>query len=342
MRIGDATQLLRAFIKARKPVLLTGAPGIGKTDVAELAATLEAHDLIVSHPVVSDPTDAKGLPWIAPDGQSATFLPFGELHRAINADMPTVWLIDDIGQASPATQASFMQLLLARRINGHMLPEHVTFVAATNRRTDRAGVSGILEPVKSRFATIVEVETHIDDWSNWAMGKSIAPELIAFLRFRPDLLHQFTATQDLVNQPSPRTWSHVASIITFKLSPNVEFEALKGAVGEGPASEFLAFLRIYRSMPNLDAIILDPMKAVIPDDMSTLWAVSTGLAAKVNDTNFARIVQYAERLQQGKHGEFAALLIRDCVRRSPKLCNTTTFIKLTSSDSAFGRLIMGN
>ncbi len=69
----------------------------------------------------------------------------------------TACFIDDLGQATPAVQAAAMQLILARTLNGHRVSDHVVFIAATNRRTDRAGVSGILEPVKSRFATLVEL-----------------------------------------------------------------------------------------------------------------------------------------------------------------------------------------
>ena len=117
---------------------------------------------------------------------------------------------------------SFMQLLLARRVNGHALPEHVTFVAATNRRTDRAGVSGILEPVKSRFAAIVELEPNLDDWCQWAFTAGVPAELIAFLRFRPDLLCKFTPSADLTNCPLPRTWAHVAQLLALRLPSTIQ------------------------------------------------------------------------------------------------------------------------
>src|SRR5262245_29849624 len=119
------TSLLASTIPSKLPILITGAPGVGKSDIVDSAAASAGADLIISHPVVSDPTDAKGLPWVANDKKSATFLPFGEMKRALDADNLTVWFLDDLGQASPAVQASFMQLILARRINGHQLPEHI-------------------------------------------------------------------------------------------------------------------------------------------------------------------------------------------------------------------------
>ena len=91
------------------------------------------------------------MPFVT-DGQ-AEFLPFGDLRALIQADKDTVFFLDDLGQAPPTVQAAAMQLILARRINGHHVSDSVTFIAATNRKQDKAGVSGILEPVKSRFAT---------------------------------------------------------------------------------------------------------------------------------------------------------------------------------------------
>ncbi len=43
----------------------------------------------------------------------------------------------------------------------------------------------------------------------WAVGASIAPEVIAFLRFRPELLCAFDPTADLTNSPLLRTWHQV-------------------------------------------------------------------------------------------------------------------------------------
>jgi hypothetical protein len=339
MRPTHLSQFLARAMAARLPILITGAPGVGKSDLVAQAARDANADLILSHPAVADPTDAKGLPWIAKDGESATFLPFGELARAIKATGPTVWFLDDLGQAAPAVQASFMQLLLARRVNGHALPEHVTFVAATNRRTDRAGVSGILEPVKSRFAAIVELEPHLDDWCQWAFTAGVPAELIAFLRFRPDLLCKFTPSADLTNCPLPRTWAHVAQLLALGLPSTIQHPAIAGAVGEGAAVEFGAFLRLYQELPNIDGILLDPDGAKIPTQPATLYAVVTALGMKANPQTFPRLARYAERLTDAQHGEFAALLLRDAVRKDKGVMQTAAFVKLASGD--LGQLIAG-
>jgi hypothetical protein len=268
-------------------------------------------------------------------------LPFGDLYQAINATRPTVWFLDDLGQASPAVQAAFMQLLLARRVNGHALPDCVTFAAATNRRIDRAGVSGILEPVKSRFATIVELVPDLDSWCEWAINHGVSYTLIAFLRYRPELLCNFEASADLTNSPVPRTWAKLAKGETLNLPPAVETSAFSGAVGEGAAVEYIAFRQMAKTLINLDAILLDPSHAPIPSTKpDQLYATVVGLAARANETNFDRIVTYAQRMYvEADKGEYAALLIRDSQRRDVKVAYTQAYTKMQCSP--LGQLLTG-
>ena len=229
-----------AFNKGES-VLIKGKPGIGKSDIVAQACADAGCELIISHPVVSDPTDYKGMPFV--DGKEAKFLPFNELNRLINASVPTVFFLDDLGQASPSVQAACMQLLLARRINEFKVSDHITFVAATNRKEDKAGVSGILEPVKSRFASIVELNVNTEDWCEWAVNNGMPHELISFLRFRPDMLDKETVpSKDIVNTHSPRTVASLGRLQNKGLPVDLRYEVFKGATGEGFAVEYLPIL----------------------------------------------------------------------------------------------------
>lgn len=331
LRPAQLVQLLIALLGARMPVLITGKPGIGKSDIVALVAKLLGADLMISHPAVEDPTDYKGLPWPKGDDGVAAFLPFGQFARAINyTGKLLIWFLDDLGQASPAVQAAAMQLLLAREVNGHKLPDNVVFVAATNRRVDRANVTGILEPVKSRFATIVELEPDLDDWCQWAFGAGMPPEVIAFLRFRPNLLCDFQPTADLTNSPLPRTWAHAGRILKLGLPQDLEYKALAGAIGSGAAVELGGFLQLYKELPSIDAILLDPNTAPIPAKPATRYAVVTALAMRANVNTFGRIATYAERLEANGAGEFGALLVSDCLRKDNEVTQTPEFIKLAS------------
>jgi len=142
-----------------------------------------------------------------------------------------------------------MQLIQERRVNGHRISEHVVFFGATNDTSHRAGVSGILETVKSRFDIIVELVPDVDDWCSWACGPgNMPPELVGFIRFRPDLLNDFKPTRELTNSPSPRAVAAVGEWVNDGIT---DLPTLAGAAGAGFASEFIGLLKLYRSLPSI-------------------------------------------------------------------------------------------
>jgi hypothetical protein len=321
MRAKQLNQAIQFAITHQYPLLIKGAPGVGKTSIVQQACLFTNTELIVSHPVVSDPTDYKGLPFPVAGKEKATFLPFGDLLKLIEAKQPTVFFLDDLGQASASVQAACMQLLLARRINGHKVSEQVTFLAATNRRQDKAAVQGILEPVKSRFASIIELEVNVDDWVDWALDNELPTELIAFIRFRPNLLHDFKPTADIINTPNPRTVAYVGQMLKAGLDSNLNYELIAGAAGEGFAAEFLGFLKMYKDLPDIDTLIANPTTTAVPNEPSMLFAISGALSNKANKKNFSAILQYSDRLP----AEFQVLLMKDAVKKSKALTNTAEF-----------------
>lgn len=308
MRIAEAKKRLVACINAGLPVLLQSAPGVGKSDLTYQAATACDADYMLMHPVVSDPTDAKGLPCIV-DGE-AEFKPYGDMRRLMTSTKRLVCVLDDLGQAPAVVQAAFMQLILSRRINGHKISDHVVFVACTNRRQDKAGVAGILEPVKSRFACILELTAHIDDWTQWAIAAGVDARIIAFLRLRPALLHDFKPTADIVNSPCPRTWTNAARLVSLGFT---DVETLAGAIGQGAATELASFLPVMARMPNPETILLNPDTADVPSHPAVAYAVCGALAARCTTKTAARIMTYIRRLPQ----EFGQLLKSDCERMLP-------------------------
>lgn len=318
MNIKELKKTMLLTMKAKLPMLIKGAPGIGKSDcVAQVAAEL-GMDLIISHPVVSDPTDYKGLPGIV-DGK-AEFLPFGDLRQLIEAKKPTIAFLDDLGQAPAVVQAAAMQLILARKVNGHAISDHVVFCAATNRRQDRAGVTGILEPVKSRFATIIELTADKDSWIEWAFKNDMPMEIIGFINFRPALLNADKPTADIVNTPCPRTMAYCGRLIQAGLKG---IEVMSGAIGEGAATELAGFIKVYKDLPNIDAILLRPKDAKVPEEPSALYAVVAALTERATKDNAKRILEYATRLP----GPFSVLLVRDMIRKNDEIQSTRAFIK---------------
>lgn len=321
MNANQLKETLTVTMKHRLPVLIKGAPGIGKSDVVTQVAKALKMDLLVMHPVVSDPTDFKGMPFVIDN--EASFVPFGDLKVLIDATKPTICFLDDLGQAPACVQAAAMQLILARQINGKKISNKVVFVAATNRRQDRAGVTSILEPVKSRFATILELKADVDTWVEWAFKNRMPEELIGFIRFRPELLHAGEATADIVNHPCPRTIAYAGKLLRAGLK---NIEVLAGAIGEGAAAELIGFLRVHDEMPDIDDIMENPTTAVVPKEMATLYAVSSALISRITEKNASAVFSYAERLP----ADFCVKMMLDGRRKNAAVCECRQFIKLCS------------
>lgn len=318
--------LLTFMLENNLPVLIKGAPGIGKSDIVEQCSSKLGYELIISHPVVADPTDYKGLPF-AVDGK-AMFLPFGDLERLLDAKKPVIYFLDDLGQATPAVQSAVMQLLLARQINGHKISPEVRFIAATNRRSDRANVSGILEPVKSRFASIVELEVNVPDWVEWAWKNSMPFELISFIQFRPELLSNFVPSRDIENSPSPRTVAFVGKMLNAGLPSAIQFEAISGAVGQAFAQEYIAFVKCYMQLPTVSEIVANPTGTRLPDSISARYAITGALTNGLDKDNIAPILTYLKRLGN----ELTVATLKNAAIKKPEITSTQAFIQWASQN----------
>lgn len=311
---------LKVCLKNKFNILITGQPGIGKSDIVEQVAKEEEYGLILTHPVVSDPTDYKGMPFVV-DGE-AVFLPFNDLKKLIDAKGPTICFIDDLGQAMPSVQASVMQLLLARKINNTSISDSVVFIAATNRKEDRAGVSGLLEPVKSRFTSIIELEISAEDWCEWALKRDIPLSLISFIKYKPTLLSKFTPTNSLINSPSPRTVANAGKIMLTDLPKECLKEAVKGAVGEAFAIEYFSFLEIRDSLPRIEEIVLSPLTIKVPDEISIKYSLLGYILENVTDDNIEALLLYIGRLGN----ELEAIFLFMLTKKMPNIQKTPQFI----------------
>lgn len=313
MRPAQLAEFLKFSIQHNMPVMVSGAPGTGKTDiVSDVVLNQLGYNLLIGHPVVDEAIDYKGLPF-AVNGK-AEFLPYGNLRIMLEANEPTVFFFDDFGQADISVQKAIMQLLLSRSINGKKISPHIVFVAATNRQQDKAGVSAILEPVKSRFKSIVELTVNLDDWVNWAIKNNIPSDLVSFIRFRPNLLTDFQPTREIKNSPSPRTIASVADYLKSKLPNQLEYEVFCGAVGEAFTAQFMAFLKLSRKLPNPKSILSNPSTAPVPESPDERYAITGALSYTVASETLPNFITYLDRLPP----EFSVLGMKDAIKRIGK------------------------
>lgn len=309
-----AAQALELCIQCGQPVLLRGEAGIGKSSIwAQVAHKLEM-EFIDLRGSQLDAVDIRGVPAIE-GGQTVwktpSFLPTGGKGLIC---------IDEINRATTSVQNSLFQLILDRRIGDYVLPSGWVVGAAINPEGSMSavGTTKMSQAMNNRWVHI-NIRVDVDDWCKWAMGNGILPVVVAFIRFRPDLLHQPSRTDYAF--PTPRSWEFVSKMISLNPTGEVELALLAGAVGQGAAVEFAAFIRTWRKLPSIDGILLDPAGANVPEDVATMYAVASALAHRANEANLGRVIQYLERLPS----EYNVFAVRDAVSRDSTLATTPEF-----------------
>tara|TARA_Y100000310_G_scaffold345399_1_gene464470 strand:+ start:183 stop:1208 length:1026 start_codon:yes stop_codon:yes gene_type:complete len=316
MRITELKTYLPKLISNGDPLVLVAGPGVGKTQFVLDTAKELGYETKLFHPAVSDPTDFKGQPFAyqTKDGDAkARHLPYEDLDSLINADKPTVAFFDDMGQATPATQAALMQPFEQREVSGHKISDHVVFMGATNRAEDKAGVASMIEPLKGR-ATLLELEPHIDDWVLWAYEQEwMPPEVIAYLRFQTTELNNFIPSRDMSNSPTPRNWARLAKKVSKGLDNT---ELLTGDVGAAAATAFIGFRKVMHELPDVDDVIKNPTTATVPSKKSAnvMYALMGALSHRSRPGTIDGIVTYLDRVP----AEFSVLCMQDCIAKNKK------------------------
>jgi hypothetical protein len=309
---------LRVLIRARQPVFIWGPPGAGKSAMVQGVGDALKMLLRDVRALLLDPVDLRGLPFLGTDGRAKWATP-----EFLPQDGEGILFLDELNAAPAMVQASCYQLVLDRKLGEYTLPDGWAIVAAGNRDSDRAATTRMPTPLRNRFVHL-EFEVDLQEWCEWAIQAGIRPEVIAFLRFRPALLSVFD--KDATAFPSPRSWEFVSRILDSLGSPSnqaMEHELMAGAVGMGAATEFTGFLRMFRELPDVDSILLNPHQAPVPEEPSAQYAVASALARCAADTNFDRICTYLDRLP----AEFRILCVRDATLRDPTLRSTAAYVK---------------
>lgn len=310
---------LKALLDKQIAACISGPPGGGKTTVVHQVAKELGIGLIEKH-LPTMLVEDFGIPYM--DDNSTTFsyrmpdwYPF---EGKAGIEPQGILLFDDRNQANQDLQKVLANIQQARTLHGVPLAKGWSVVSTGNRQSDRAGANRLLSHLADREVEI-EYETNLDDWCRWALAAGIHPVVIAFVRFKPNMLHDFDSNRD--KNPTPRSWSEGVSPMFGNVPAEAEYELFKGRVGEGAAIEFKAFADMYRKLPSPDAIMLAPDTHPVPKEGSVLYALAGSLAVRATENNFSSIMKFGNRLPP----EFQVLLVRDSVGRNPEVASTDAF-----------------
>jgi len=274
MKPVDLTVYLDRLIKhkIKLSTMIWGPPGIGKSSIVMQTAQAHGLDFIDLRLSQLAPTDLRGLP-VAEDGLSRWYPP-----EFLPRDGAGILFLDEVNLAPPVMQGMAQQLILDRRVGNYTVPNEWFIWAAGNRKEDMASVYDMPSPLANRFLHL-DVEPDFDSFKHYALTHDIHEQIIAFLSFRPALLHRPDPQQSA--WPSPRSWEMASQLRKVGLS-------IAAAVGQGCATEFEAYTALYTRIPDLERIVKgDGHDIAFPGEPSLSYAVTTGLMTKSQDAQAA-------------------------------------------------------
>jgi hypothetical protein len=319
-------EALHALISQRVPLHIWGACGVGKSQIVSQVAKDLNWQFLDVRAVQLDPVDLRGLPRITND--QAEWVP----PKFLPTSGEGILFLDELTSAPQMTQAGCYQLVLDRKLGEYTLPEGWVVIAAGNPASERGVHFSMPRPLRNRFVHL-ELEPDFEDWSKWALKAAIRPEILAFLRFKPALLHDADATSDVNAWPTPRSWEMASSVLTgFAKRQNggtavgsseIEAQLLEGTIGEAATIELVAFLRLFRQLPSVQEILLNPDTAPVPDEPSARIAIATALGRVLTDHSIPKGMRYLDRLP----AELCVLAMRDTAVRDRAITHTPEFVR---------------
>jgi len=279
----------------RRATMLWGARGVGKSSVVRQVAQQHSVPLIDLRLTTIEPVDLRGAIY-ADERQQRTvwfppeFLPGPEQPAGI-------LFLDELTAADQRLQISAYSLILDRRAGRYELPPGWMVVAAGNASFHGAVSHDMGTALADRMFHF-HVQATIDAFLAHALAHGFAPEVMAYLKVRPDKLDD-TAAQlaaDHLVGASPRGWEDVSRVLQAPLTEAARRVFVQGRIGAANAAEFFGVLRELQAGADVVALLAarpgPETAALLPRSLDGLYALVYGLLAAATDADrLARALQ---------------------------------------------------
>jgi hypothetical protein len=303
---------LETLINTDTPVFIHGSPGIGKSYIVNDIAKKNNMNIVDVRLSQLDAVDLRGIPSIS--NEQTKWMPPIFLPTDVNSK--GILFLDELNSAPLSVQAAIYQLVLDRKIGEYTLPSGWRIICAGNKIDDKGIVFKLPSPLINRMVHIV-LEARYDDFKSWAIKNEIHPYIIGFLGFRPDLLiTQLSATTETNPAFStPRSWAMLSNILKQNSEYNKIHPIIYGTVGYGSGIELISFIKVYKTLPDIDAI-LEGIESDVPTEPSSLYALCSAIVEKYKDNSQGKaIFTYANKLPV----EFNVMLIKDIIDKDENI-----------------------
>jgi hypothetical protein len=212
----------------------------------------------------------------------------------------SVLFLDEFNRAPMDILNASLQLILDKRLHSHVLPVikgKPTFtIAAINPSDSGDYTTNSMDPALMDRFIHGTIEPDTKAWIKWARSNQLAPVVIDFLAEHPDRLH-YTA-KDGKSSATPRSWASLAKTMgnIDQIPEEVQFQVMKGLVGQELASQFLAYYNNYAKvikMEDIEALIAKKTKRT-----TDIQKIAKDVKALIKDQEAIQKSELAEQFYQ--------------------------------------------
>lgn len=327
--IYEVQPLIERVLMSKLTPFLWGSPGQGKSSLVKDIANkfnLELIDLRLSQ---LESVDLHGFPYL--EGKKGSYKPM-DIFPLENDPIPegkNGWMLflDEANAAELPVQKASYRLILDKEVGNHKLHPNTVMMAAGNLDTDNALVESMSTALQSRMIHF-HVETNPNNWLKWANNNSLDHRIVGFLGFRPSLLMGSVEHEDHT-LPTPRTWHFLSNLLKSDDPIEIVKSLAVATVGEGAGNEFTSFCDLYQSLPKWEELVMNPDRALIPQDPATCYAVSSLIGERVQKENLENILNYIRRLPK----EFQVITTRNVLSRRKELITHPALMKWVADNA---------
>ena len=310
-----------SLAKALPPLMVWGAPGLGKSSILRDVAAERGIGFIDVRLAQREPVDIRGLP--VPGEEGVKWLVASEWPR--DPKSRGIILFDEITAADRSLQVAAYEFILDRRLGElYRVPDGWYICAAGNRTQDRAVAATMSSALANRFLH-VEMVDDVESWIAWASAHDIHPSVTGFIRFRPTCLFNQEGENLERGWPSPRSWERVSHMVKLLGNNSVSLlrKAVYGLVGNRAGVEFLEFFKMCATFDDILEMMTNPETPVrIPQAADRRYALCSAMSymlwrGKTADDERSRLDGFF-RISMALPPDFATMAMADVMSAQGK------------------------
>ena len=247
-------------IAVRKPVLLRGRHGVGKSEVVYQIASNINLPVVERRASQMTEGDLIGLP--KTDGNITSFCPPDWFQEA--CDKAVVLFFDEVDRAVNEVRQGLFELTDSRKLFGKSIHPDTVIIAAVNGGEHGSQYQvGEMDPAELDRWTVFDVEPSVEDWLNW--GKDNVDGLVwDFINQNRSHLEHAEDYEPNKVYPSRRSWARLSNCLLnagmlAKDSKNdaAVYHLAAAFVGMEAAVAFNDFAQNYERQVTLEMILDD-------------------------------------------------------------------------------------